>query len=189
MDNDKFTFGRTLGRAVLSIALALYAVPPVEAAERGITRLEGPVDDAMRAKALAAIARGERIVEVASPGGAAETGWQIGDALHAAGVQARCVGVCGSAAAHIVIGSGGCIVARSGHIVLHVALLDPFSPIARALTTTQYATINSSVQKAWVDKAWAHGIPSDLLEWTLQAPNHQYELNAYQMRRVSCTIE
>jgi hypothetical protein len=178
--------GRILVEALL-LALAVFAVS--RAAERSPTRLEGLVDDTMRTRAEMAIAHGERVVEVSSRGGNAEFGWQIGDALQAAGVKARCVGVCGSAAAHIVLGSRGCIVARSGHVILHVAMMEPGGPVAKALTSTQFAMANDIVRKAWFEKALAHGISSDLLEGTVQAPNHQYELNAYQMRRIGCTVE
>jgi len=141
--------------------------------------LSGPVDADMLVKAV----ESREPVEIASPGGNMLVAMMIAQIFKDRGIPVRVTGQCISGCAMIAIGSRNCTVARSGHLVLH----GPVIPAGANVTDFALALERSrSNWKDWMHKA---GVPSDLVEATLQAYRQQYELSPYAMKRVGCQVE
>jgi hypothetical protein len=149
------------------------------ASSAGAVSLSGPVDTDMLRK----VAEIREPVEIASPGGNMIFSMAIAQILRERGIPVRVTGWCMSGCAMIAIGSRNCTVARSGRLVLHA----PTMPAGANVTDLARALERSRTD--WKD--WMHeaGVPSDLIEATLQAYRQQYELSAYAMKRVGCRVE
>ena len=157
-----------------AIACTLALVSSAEAVS-----LSGPIDVDMLVKA----AQAREPVEIASPGGNMLVSMTIAQLFKERRSPVRVVGWCGSGCAMIAIGSGNCTVARSGRLVLH----GPAIPAAT--NVTDFARSMEKLRSDWKD--WMHnvGVPSDLIEATLQAYRQQYELSPPAMKRVGCRVE
>jgi len=169
--------------AVLNAGAALLLISPdVHAAETA--RLIGLVNASMEASVEAAIIRGDRVVEIVSPGGEAGMAWVIGEKLREAGVAVRCVDVCASAAAQILFTSGHCIVARQGRLILHRP------QIAQAgLSASAFAVLDGIAMRQWHVEMAKAGVPDDLVFRTEQAFRGELELNDYAVKRMGCAVE
>jgi hypothetical protein len=132
---------------------------------------------------LAKAAQTNEPVEIASPGGNMMLSMAIAQIFKERGIAVRVTGWCSSGCAMIAIGSRNCTVARSGRLVLH----GPYIPAGT--NVTDFARALQRNRADWQD--WMHkaGIPSDLVEATLQAFRQQYELSPYAMKRVGCRLE
>jgi hypothetical protein len=141
--------------------------------------LSGPVDIDMLVKA----GRIREPVEIASPGGNMMLSMAIARIFQDRGIAVRVTGWCISGCAMIAIGSRNCTVARSGHLVLHAPV------IPAGTNVTDVARSLEKVRSDW--KNWMHnaGVPSDLIEATLQSYQQRYELSPYAMKRVGCQVE
>lgn len=172
-----------MARRVFTIlALVCTLAAPAFGAET--TRLSGPVDSTWVAKANAAIARGDRVVEITSDvGGMIPYAIEISSAFKAAGIKVRCVGVCFSAAAEILVESGGCIIGRNARVVFHRPV-----PVV-ALDTVAFARGLEQVRQDWHGRMAAAGVPDDLVFNIEQGRDGQYEPNAYALKRIGCTVE
>lgn len=157
-----------------AIACTLALVSRAEAVS-----LSGPVDVDMLVKA----AQTREPVEIASPGGNMMMAMTIAQLFRERGIPVRVTGRCVSGCAMIAIGSRNCTVARSGHLVLHAPALPT------GINVTDLARSMEKLRSDWKD--WMHnaGVPSDLIEATLQAYQQQYELSPYAMKRVGCRVE
>ncbi len=173
--------GSVLSALAAVIVLALHCTD-VRAAET--PRLSGLVNASMLARAEAAIARGDQVVEIASPGGEAATGWIIGEKLREAHVAVRCVGVCASAAAQILVASGHCIVSRQGRVGFHRPRV-----VLTGLSASVFGVFDAAVMKQWHGGMAKAGVPDDLVFRTEQAFRGEFELDEYAMKRVGCTME
>ncbi len=143
---------KALRTGIASLSLALLGLLLIFPA-RALT-LSGPVDHAMYEQTRLAIKNGVTSIDIASPGGNAALGWVMGDQLREAGVKVRCIGVCASSAAQILLASKGCIVARQGHIVLHVPQV-----ILAGLYDSDPATLAKPVRDPWRARMSAAGVP------------------------------
>jgi ATP-dependent protease ClpP protease subunit len=158
----------------IAIACSLAVASSAEAVS-----LSGPVDFDMLAKAT----RITEPVEIASVGGSMVFSMAIADMFRDRGISVRVTGWCASGCAMIAIGSGNCIVARSGRLVLHAPRISAGANVtdfARALERTR------ADWQSWMQKA---GVPSDLIEATLQAFRQEYERSPCAMKRVGCRLE
>jgi hypothetical protein len=155
--------------------------------------LEGRVDNSMQQQAEAAIARGDKIVSLDSEwrtpegnltsGGLSEIGWLIGEAFRRSGIKVRCIGLCNSAAAHILIASQGCIVAPRGRIVLHV----PQPP--RSFSPALYERIWPYLVQDWRNRMAQYGVPDDIVIRAINDPRGMHELSTSEMKRIGCEVE
>lgn len=141
--------------------------------------LSGPVDNDMLVKAVEA----REPVEIASPGGNLIVSMTIAQIFRQRGIAVRVTGQCASGCAMIAIGSRNCTVARSGHLILHAP------GFVAGGNVTDFARNLEKVRADWKDWMQKAGVPSDLIEATLQAYRQQYELSPYAMKRVGCQVE
>jgi len=141
--------------------------------------LSGPIDFEMMTKAT----QTHEPVDIASPGGSMILSMAIAQIFKDRGISVRVTGWCASGCAMIAIGSGNCIIGRSGRLVLHA----PAIPVGGNVTEFARALEQSRAQwHDWMQKA---GVPSDLIEATFQSFRQQYELSPYAMKRVGCRLE
>src|SRR5579864_3409556 len=160
-----------------SPSVLLDARPDTRNPSRGITRLTGTVDEQMLAKAEAAIARGDKMIELESLGGQVFTGIKIAEELRTAHVKVRCVNWCASAAALIVIASEGCVVSPLGRIALH-------------MSTDNSGSGWQAVGDALEIATWRRlHVPEDIIASTRRTYPDAYVLSDYAMRRIGCDVE
>ena len=166
---------RTITAKIYSAIACTFAL----ASNAGAVSLSGPIDFEMVTKAT----QTHEAVEIASPGGNMVFSMAIAQIFKERGISVRVTGWCASGCAMIAIGSGNCIVARSGRLMLHA----PYIPAGSNVTDFARAREQSRVQwQDWMQKA---GVPSDLIEATFQAFQQRYELTPYAMKRVGCRLE
>jgi hypothetical protein len=121
-----------MAAAAIGAGLLLSACS-ADFAQHNQTRLHSPVGADTLDLAKAAVARGEKVVDVGDwsrpdgvnymSGGEHRTAGEIADLFKANGVSVRCVGLCGSALAEIVLNSAGCTVTPNGKVVPHLAFV------------------------------------------------------------------
>lgn len=105
------------------------------------TRLTSPVTSETVAQVKAAIARGEKTIDVGdaprpfefNSGGDARAAREAAALMKANGVGARVVGFAGSALAEIALGSASCTVTPNGNIKVHLAFVPDGTPEQNAL--------------------------------------------------------
>ncbi len=141
------------------------------------TYLSNLVDQTMLDKERVAVARGDTYVDVGQQQGRLQC-HRLADQPSCARRCARCVGLCASSAANVVIGSGGCIVSRHGQIVLHIA----FVPICTPQLNEVMATVS---KQQMVNTVFL----SDIVERTYRAEGRMLVLRDDDMKRVGCTLE
>lgn len=181
---------RRLKRWLLALVLA---GAPFAAHAGGSAMLQGAVDPAMAQRVNAAISGGDRIVTLDSEwrdaegrsmsGGNSNLGWYLGDLLWLSNVKVRCIGLCFSSAAHILIASRRCIVAPHARVALHVPIL-----IAN-MDVTAYARARSEIIEAWRRRMANYNVPSDIVDRALWDRNGVHELSTYEMKRIGCEVE
>jgi hypothetical protein len=196
MSNDFPTIGRWALRAchkVRLFALLLVVVPTVaHAGDSSI--LQGQVDVAMTRQVAAAISEGYKIVTLSSEwrngdgrlvsGGNSQLGWFLGDMLRVSKIKVRCIGLCFSSAAHILIASRGCVVGPHGRVALHMP-----APADTTIGVSAYARARTDLIEEWRRRMASYDVPTDIVDRALTGRDGFHELSAYEMKRIGCTVE
>ena len=178
-----------VGLFLTLVMAAFLTAAGVRADSQSPLRLSGKVDGSWIEKAHQAIDRGDRLIEVESAwrtygnewtsGGSYVVGLIVAHDLKVAGITARCVGLCGSAAAMVVIGSGSCVVTKQGFLILHAAI-----------APQEWGKDNAEkIKQASLQWMRANHIPDDLVQRAEWAWPQAYTLNDWQMKRVGCRLE
>jgi hypothetical protein len=157
--------------------------------------LHGEVNKEMAQQVIQVIARGEETVDLASEwrradgrlvsGGVSQVGWFIGDMLRLSHVKVRCIGLCFSSAAHILIASRGCVVGLHGRVGLHV----PGPIMAIGAGGSDFARIHDGIVDEWRQRLASYEVPADIVARALYARNGWHELSTYEMKRLGCEVE
>lgn len=177
----------------IALALAVAAVASLGActdpSSQGAARVAGPVGRPMVAEVKSLIARGDKVIEFgtsamppagweAHSGGDSAAGWEIADALHDAGVTARCVGFCGSAMSQIVIGSGKCAVTANAVLMPHLGFVE-------GGTREQNRAASLQTSREWLER----GFPVDLVDRLEHSADNTIRVRTEDMARIGCKIE
>lgn len=177
----------SLSALALASACASYDPPTA-------TRLQSPVTAATVDQVKAAIARGEKSIDVGDysrpfdfdSGGDARAAREAADLMKANGIAARCVGMCGSALAEIVLNAAGCTVTPNGTLKPHLA----FVPGG---TADQNREAERDSSRWWLE----HGGPAgsaasaaraDLVTKLERSPTRAWVMSSDELRAEGCRL-
>lgn len=153
------------------------------------TRLTSPLNSDALKQVSAAIARGEKTIDVGDPsrpfefdsGGNAQAARDIVVMMQLHGVGARCVGFCGSALAEIVLNAPRCEVTPNGNVKPHLA----FVPGGTAAQNREAA--QASIEW-WTRQNASSPARMTLVRNLSTSPNGSWLMRTDELRSFGCKI-
>ncbi len=177
--------------SILLLAAAQLPTGCADIASPAPTRLVSPVSASSVALVEAAIAKGERSVDVGDwnrpphidlvSGGDVSASRKIAALLKENGMTARCVGFCGSALAEILLGAANCIVTPGAQVMPHLA-----QAVGGTAAQNNIAEIQSVAW--WYMMGNGSSSRAALVQRLVNSPTKAWLMRDDELRAAGCTL-